>query len=200
MSFNPQNHHRKSLHLKYYDYSKHGAYFVTICTYQNQHLFGRIRAEEMQLSSSGQMVSDVWNDLPNRFKDIKLDVSILMPNHFHGIVIINPRSGEPCDHPPCKARDHQNCTEGEHKVRPYKGRPNGTRADSLGRIIQAFKSITTTEYIKGVKLLGWPTFSKKIWQRDYYERVIRNDRELDEIREYIINNVLKWDLEKNQPE
>ena len=86
----------------------------------------------------------------------------------------------------------------EHKVRPYGAR--GTKKGTIGRIIQAFKSITTVEYIKGVEYKNWPSFEKKLWQRNYYDRIIRSDEELCRIREYILNNPLKWEFDRNNPE
>ena len=82
----------------------------------------------------------------------------------------------------------------EHKVRPY-----GTHTDSLGRILQAFKSITTNAYIRGVNQSGWPPFMGRLWQRNYYERVIRDEKELAAIREYILNNPIKWADDENNP-
>ena len=117
------------------------------------------------------------------------------------IDIINNRRGESCIRPektdiktdePIKTDNH--IKTGDHKDRPY-----GTINNSIGRIIQAFKSITTHEYTIGVKQYNWPPFNGKLWQRNYYEHVIRNEHELNKIREYIINNPLKWDLDVENP-
>lgn len=85
--------------------------------------------------------------------------------------------------------------QGEHKVRPY-----GTRPDSLGRVVQGFKSKTTHEYIGGVKQMGWTPFSGKLWQRNYYDHIVRNDEELNRIREYISDNPRRWDMDRENPE
>ncbi|MDN3512246.1 MAG: hypothetical protein NG784_13220, partial [Candidatus Jettenia sp.] len=84
---------------------------------------------------------------------------------------------------------------GEHKVRPY-----GTLSNSLGRIVQAFKSVTTHEYIIGVKENSWPPFPGKLWQQNYYEHIVRNEDKLNKIREYIINNPLRWQFDRENPE
>jgi putative transposase len=195
---------RRSIRLADYDYSQVGAYFVTICTYNQASLLGEITDQGQLFTESGRMVKAVWEDLPTRFPHVELDEFIVMPNHFHGIIVIHKtthRRGESCIRPNVK---------GDHKDRPYDGgvnrggdphkRPRGTRADSLGRIIQAFKSITTVEYIKGVKQHGWPRFAGKLWQRNYYERIIRDENELDRIRNYIMNNPIRLQWDWNSPD
>jgi REP element-mobilizing transposase RayT len=89
MAYNPDIHHRRSIRLQGYDYSQSGAYFVTICTFQRQHLFGEIRDRTMQLNVVGQMVSAIWQNIPQHFSSVELDEFILMPDHLHGIIIIS---------------------------------------------------------------------------------------------------------------
>lgn len=175
---------RKTLRLPYYDYSQHGAYFVTICTQNRKCLFGNVLDDEMRLNEKGQMIENTWKDLVNRFNFVILDIYVIMPNHFHGIMVLKGR-GEP------RVRPNR---RGEPCVHP------GTNKDSLGRVIQAFKSITTNEYIKNVKTKNWPRFDEKLWQRDYFDRIIRNEYELDRIREYIVNNPLQWSIDEENPE
>ena len=105
-----------------------------------------------------------------------------MPNHIHGIIIINGR-GESCIRP--------DDSMGDHKDRPY-----GTGTNSIGRIIQAYKSITTNKYILGVKKNNWRPFPGRLWQRNYYDHIIRNEEDLFEVREYIVNNPLNWDKDE----
>src|SRR5438128_1094640 len=87
MSYQPERHHRQSLRLKGYDYSQHGAYFVTICTYKRFEVFGEIRDSEMYVSAQGEIAQAMWNTLPKRFPGIELDAFVVMPNHIHGIVV-----------------------------------------------------------------------------------------------------------------
>lgn len=133
------------------------------------------------------MIESVWQGLPKRFPNIELDEWVVMPNHFHGIITIIP-SEQKGDHKDRPYETNENPTRrGESCIRPH-----GTKPDSIGRIIQAFKSITTFEYTRGVKEHGWAKFPKHLWQRNYYEHVIRNDEELNEIRQYIRTNPENW--------
>jgi REP element-mobilizing transposase RayT len=172
------NKNRKSLRLRKYDYSQTGAYFVTICTQNKKCFFGNMVNDKMVLNDAGRMVEYVWSELPKGFPHVKLDEFVIMPNHFHGIVVF--RTGER--------------SKGEHKVRPY-----GTLPDTLGQIMQAFKSITTNRYIAGVKQKQWPPFQGKLWQRNYYEHIVRDENELNDIRKYIMDNPKKWDLDQENP-
>jgi putative transposase len=114
---------------------------------------------------------------------------VVMPNHFHGILILDDQNnigngrGEPCVRP-------ELTTKGDHKDRPY-----GTLDGSVGRIIQAFKSITTHAYIQGVNNNDWSPFPGKLWQRNYHERIIRNENELQQIRQYILDNPIQWETD-----
>lgn len=205
MRFDPEKHHRKTIRKQGYDYARPGMYFVTVCTHKRACLFGHVAQKEMVLNDAGGMVQDVWNALPARFTHTKLDEIIVMPDHIHGIInIVQPRKGESCIRPP---RDHRppDREMGDHKDRPNGDRPNGDRPNkdrpdgtlpgSLGRIIQAFTSITTHEYIIGVRRYGWRPFYRKLWQRNYYEHIIRNELELNQIRAYIRSNPAKWNTD-----
>jgi len=181
---------RLSIRLKGYDYAQAGAYFVTICTQGRACLLGDVANEEVRLSDAGKMVQEAWQALLGRLSGTELDAFVIMPNHVHGIIVI-PGRGESRIRPD----DSRQPDSGDHKDRPY-----GTTAGSLGRVIQAFKSTTTHQYVLGVRQRGWPPFRGRLWQRNYYERVIRNDRELDKIREYITTNPLKWALDRENPQ
>ena len=127
----------------------------------------------MELNDAGQMVHSAWMELPNRFPTIALDAKVVMPNHFHGIIVIKPLS-------------------------PNVGA--ATRAaPTLGAIVGAFKSITTVRYIKGVNEEKWPEFNKRIWHRNYYEHVIRHEQAFNRIRRYIELNPIKWEHNKENP-
>lgn len=240
MKYNPAIHHRRSIRLKGYDYSRPGAYFITICTQDRLNLFGKIKDHAMILNDPGQMVQSTWETLAQRFPYIDLDEFIIMTNHVHGIIVINENPGEwgmnaergvnngpndnigdhdgqrgdhkdrpSVDANPCGAKIYDNqyktiqpkiqpkttIRKGESRIRPLDPihtpdppHPNGTKDGSLGRIIQAFKSLTTYHYTIGVRQNGWEPFPGKLWQRDYYEHIIRNERELTVIRNYIRNN------------
>lgn len=170
MKYHPDIHHRRSIRLKDYDYGQQGAYFVTICSQERLLFFGEIIETKMQLNEAGEMVQIIWDNLPGRFPQLALDAFVVMPNHVHGILVINSVES-----------------------------PDNTPAPKLGTIINAFKSITTHEYIKGVRENGWKAFPGKLWQRNYYDEIIRNEVVLDQIREYIINNPGQWAMDKENP-
>jgi len=182
--YNSDIHHRRSIRLKGFNYATPGAFFVTVCTQERQCLFGEISAGKIRLSDQGRMLHDAWDELPTRFPFIELDQFVVMPNHVHGIIVLtNSTSGR---------STADGSSQGDHK-----DRPDGT--GTLGRVVQAFKSTTTHEYILGVRQHGWLPFPGKLWQRNYYERVIRNEEELQRVREYISNNPLTWETDEENP-
>ena len=157
MTYSPDIHHRRSIRLRGYDYAAFGTYFVTLCAHQRECLFGSIADGESCLNDAGLVMERLWLKLPERFPDVVLDEYVVMPNHFHGIIVISDRRGEPCVRPmlgvdePC-VRPMLDVDEprvrrqpvaigkpGDHKDRPY-----GTQDNSVGRIVQAFKSLTTS--------------------------------------------------------
>ena len=171
----PNNHHRHSIRLPGYDTSQAGAYFVTMVTQGRACLFGEVVEGEMRLNPPGQMVERWWYELNNKFPTVALGEFVVMPNHFHGVIIIN---NDPVD--------------GAEKQGAHTGAP-------LPTIIQWFKTMTTNEYIRGVKQLGWEPFAGKLWQRNYYEHIIRNDAELERIDIYITNNPANWQADDENP-
>ncbi len=185
MKYDSDKHHRQSIRLEGYDYSQNGAYFVTICTYKKQCLFGDITNSKMELSEIGAITNKCWNEIPDHFPNVLLDYFVVMPNHIHGIINI-------------VGAKHSHLAS-TNKVNPLPVnasplqplQPCGTDKGSLGAIIQNFKSVTTRKVNKVLEQQGMP-----LWQRNYYEHVIRNEDDLNDIREYIINNPLKWALDK----
>ena len=166
--------HRKSPRLSGYDYSQEGAYFVTVCVQGRQALLGEILHGEMHLNQPGFAVERWWKELESKFPSIKIDeYYVVMPNHLHGIVLITS-SPSPV-------------VQGGHAGPP------------LQRIVQWFKTMTTNNYIHGVKEHGWQPFKGNLWQRSFYEHVIRNDEALNRIREYIQTNPQRWDLDRENP-
>ena len=144
------------------------------------------------------MIHSQWLEMAKRFENIALDKYVVMPNHFHGVIfIIDDECDQPVGAPLVGA---QNGTDVRQRA--------GTRpAPTLGETVGAFKSITTNEYIRGVKQHNWPSFPGKLWQRNYgacpersrRERVIRDEDELNRIREYIIYNPVKWAEDEDNP-
>jgi REP element-mobilizing transposase RayT len=164
---------RRSIHLKHYDYSLNGLYFVTICIYQHKCLLGDIVDGVMLLNNAGRMVARQWVDLKNRFDSIVLHEFVVMPNHFHGIIeIINNPSEVHIG-----SSDEVDCSLGKK---------------TIGSIVGAFKSLSTNEYIEKVKQGSWPRFDEYFWQRNYYEHIIRDEVAYLKISEYVQFNALKW--------
>lgn len=168
---------RQSIRLQGYDYQKPGSYFVTICVQNRRCLFGEMTVgagpcarPEIVLNDIGRMVQSVWNQMPEHYSGVDIDSFIVMPNHIHGIVTIKSSPGQP------------------RGVAP-------TVALSLPQIVHRFKSFTTAQYRTGVTQNQWPSFNGSLWQRNYYERVIRNEKELFAMREYIQNNPQSWVLD-----
>jgi putative transposase len=170
MRYDPEFHRRRSIRLKGYDYSRAGAYFLTICCQNRACLLGEIVDGEMRLNASGRMVWHWVKELARKFPDIEHDEFVCMPNHVHAILI------------------HVGA---DLRVRP------GT---NLRKAVQWFKTMTTNGYIQGVRQSGWPAFSGRLWQRNYFERVIRDETELGRIRAYIAANPANWKEDAENPE
>ena len=159
MPFDPAKHHRRSIRLKGYDYSKPGGYFVTVVTQEREPFFGIIRNDEMVLNTAGEMVRRWWQGIPNKYPSVDLGSSVVMPNHIHGILLIRDTDTVSV------GADLRVCPdEGEHAGSPLPNKQN----PSLSQIVQWFKTMTTNEYIRGVKGLEWEPFQGKLWQRNYY--------------------------------
>ena len=180
MAFDPKKHHRRSIRMPEYDYSEPGAYFVTICTRRWRCLFGEISDGGMVLNDAGLMVERWWHELTRKFPAVGLDDHVVMPNHTHGIVLIGMERDE----------------RGE--LRPLPDVSMEANA-TLFSIVQWFKTMTTNYYIRGVRQHAWPPFPGKLWHRNYYEHVIRDDDSLNRIREYIRTNPERWELDRENP-
>lgn len=178
MNYNPNIHHRRTIRLQTYDYSNEGLYFVTICTHNRQPLFGQIVNDEMELNDAGRMVEKWYKECENHFNDIKCLEMIIMPNHFH--CIWYNVGADRCVCPKTCTNTPINMYPGEHTGSP------------LHRIVQWFKTMTTNEYIRGVKFCQWLPFNKRLWQRNYYEHIIRTQHSYEEIVTYILENPKRW--------
>ncbi|NES25190.1 MAG: transposase [Symploca sp. SIO3E6] len=160
--------YRRSIRLQGYDYSKPGAYFITICTNNRECLFGEIDNQQMEINELGEIVIDFWLYLPTRYPNLELDAFVIMPNHVHGILVIT----EAIEQLPQRELSQQ-------KQR---------RKMLLPKVVGYFK-MNSAKAVNQRRLSS----GRSLWQPNYYERIIRNEAELDRIRRYIINNPAKWD-------
>jgi putative transposase len=167
----PQNRHRRSIRLPEYDYTQTGAYFVTVVTYGRDCLFGAVVDGEMQLNDFGKITDKCWRAIPEHFPSVELGAYVIMPNHVHGIIIIS--------------------AVGARHASPLP--PNGPAPHSLGAIVGSFKSAVTKRIGREYNAIG-------IWQRNYYEHIIRNDHDLQRITDYIHANLLRWNDDDENPE
>jgi putative transposase len=209
MNNNRKTNNRHSTRLKNYDYSQPGFYFVTICAHEKKWLFGNVIDDQMHLNNVGNIVHTVWNTLPERFPNIKLDEYIIMPNHMHGIIAIeanqsyNPEFISQTDVPE-RFKQFMNSTwgtfyqtadppppgpVGRDKSGPYYDAP------ALSETIRTFKSASTYQ----IRKTAMPNFC---WQSSFHDSIIRRDSDLDQIRQYITTNPASWSndvLNMNEP-
>ncbi len=165
---------RRSIRLKGYDYSADGAYFITICVRDRECLLGEINDGQMILNQYGSIVRDVWGNLPDRVLDIDLDEYIIMPNHFHAIILINKS--------PESIEIHKDLDVDDIKAR---------RKMILPKVVGRFKMLTAKAINQSREIEG------SFWQRNYYERVIRNEEDCQIVRQYIVNNPVKWEMDEH---
>ena len=191
--FNPQIHHRRSLRLNGYDYSLAGLYFITICCHDKICRFGNVVNNEMVLNEYGKVAYEEWLKLSERFSNFELDVFQIMPNHMHGIVwltdvgatlaVAQTRAG--ASPAPTVAQPH---TVAQNRAGA--SRAGASPAPTVCDIVGAYKSLVANRcldiYKSKNEMMG------KLWQRNYYEHIIRNDFAYERISEYIIQNPLKW--------
>ena len=181
----PELRTRKQIRLPNYDYSGNGYYFVTICSRNREHVFRNVGAvlaparypssdtlasaqsPVSELSTCGQIIERQWLDLPNQFDHLELDEYVIMPNHVHGILILNNRT-------------------------PAGLRAQASSARTISHIIRSFKSRSAMEYLQFIKANNL-NVSGKIWQRSFHDHIIRNERSLNAIRKYILDNPINWE-------
>lgn len=161
---------RRSLRLGGYDYAHAGAYFVTVCTEGKVCLFGEIVRDEMEWSHMGRIVHETWVALPEHYVDVRLDAFVVMPNHVHGVIVLTESSVGA-------------------GLRPARV-PNTVR-QPLSEVVRAFKGFSARRINE---LRGTP--GKPVWQRGYYEHVIRDEDEWRRVREYIANNARRWEMDR----
>jgi len=166
MKYNSAIHHRRSIRLRGYDYTRAGAYFVTACTHARKHLFGQIAGGEMHLSAYGKIALECWQVIPEHCPHVDLDAFVAMPNQVHGILVLADDSAKPA-RPPTQERF---------------GKPV---AGSLPTIVQLYKAAVTRRINQLRNASGTP-----VWQHNYCEHIIRDQESLDRIRTYIANNTI----------
>jgi len=183
--------HRRSIRLPGFDYSQGGAYFVTICSYNRECLFGEIVDGEMRLNETGEMVASCWEELPNHFPGLTTETFIVMPNHVHCVVMFE---NDPPDVGATHASPSGHVRPGVGATHASPSWENGPKKRSLGAVIGSFKAAATRHINKNSQTPGLP-----VWQRNYHEHVVRDEEELAIILEYIENNPLKWELDEEHP-
>ena len=178
MKFDPKRHHRRSIRLQKYDYAQPGGYYVTIVTFQRDLLFGEIVNEEMNLKDHGRVVDECWCAIPEHFPNLELGMYVVMPNHVHGIIVI-------------RAGDISSARRGTIYRAPTEkfGKPV---IGSIPTIIRTFKASVT-------RRLGREFNVTNIWQRNYYEHVIRDQEDWERIHDYIESNPAMWENDEENP-
>jgi len=208
-------HHRKSIRLKGYDYSQAGLYFITICTHQRECLFGTIEHDEMQLNDIGIVANTCWMDIPKHFPNAVLHAHIIMPNHVHGIIeltmdgdvgvvgdvgdvgIVGAENFLPLQsETPLPTHTPQSSVRAEDFLPqpPKRHEFQQMIPRSIGSIVKGFK-IGVTKWCRNTLTEEFPS-QRIVWQRNYYEHIIRNQQAYDTISEYILNNPKKWEEDK----
>ncbi len=192
MKYNPAIHHRRSIRLPSYDYSQPGAYFITLCTTQKQCWFGQIHDGQMHINQLGKIVQTEWLKSAKMRPNLRLDEWIVMPNHLHGIVwIVESEHQQKSNSSPvllaeanCRDLSNESSKQSFHR-----------KANSLGSFIGGFKASVTKQINQFRKNTSIP-----IWQRNYYESIIQDERALDSIREYIQQNPQRWGEDPDHPQ
>ncbi len=200
--YDPERHHRRSIRLAGYDYTGQGAYFVTLCTHEREPLFGQVVAGEMVLNEWGAIVQQCWQAIPHHFLHTRLDEFVVMPNHVHGIIWIVDDVGVGASSSGVPGASGMGEMVGATHASPLPGvgrtasdAPCGPKRGSIGAIVGSFKSAVTKRINEARGTPGAP-----LWQRNYYEHIIRNDRALALIRRYIRENPQRWHLDRYNPD
>jgi putative transposase len=221
MPCDPNKHHRRSIRLPGYDYAQEGAYFVTIVTAQRQCLFGDVVEVAVRLSPLGMVAAACWQAIPQHFPGVEIDVWVIMPNHVHGIIVL---PGSAAVDGGSVAHTSASVSVGAQRVRANRvGAPVGAQhaaplppiapgpaiatppvvptpdvprvaPGSLGAIVRSFKSAVT----KQAREMAWMP-DVPLWQRNYYEHIVRNERQLERLRRYIDENPGRWQLDHENP-
>jgi putative transposase len=187
MAYDRNTHHRRSIRLAGYDYASSGAYFVTICVQGGECLLGKVVDGEMQLNEWGQIAAEAWEWLDEQYSYVSLDVWVIMPNHMHGIIVIRDADAQG------DVGRNNVAGRGGSRTAPTDGVP--TKRKPLGRLVGAFKTVSTKRINQLRDMPGVP-----FWQRNYWEHIIRDEEALNRIREYIQNNPARWAEDQLHPD
>ena len=158
---------KKSIRYPGHAYSEPGTYFVTVCTQDRRRLFGYVDESQMRPNDVAAMVQEVWKQMPSRYPGVKLDAMIVMPDHFHAIVMMGTN-------------------------------PIAKSLPRLGTVIKDFKGQSTIRYFDQVRIGNWPPVNRRLWQLKYFDRIVRNEKELENIRWYIETNPVRWWSRRNE--
>jgi putative transposase len=180
MAYDSKQHHRRSIRWFAYDYAQAGAYFVTVCSEDHVCLFGSVIGATMQLNAVGYVAQECRRQIPGHFENVELDTFVVMPNHVHGIIVIH---------------DAMIPHVGATHASPLRNAPNGPKPRSVGTIVGSYKS-AVSKRINEVRA----TPGRTLWQRNYYEHVIRGEQQLSRIRRYIEDNPAHWTLDHENPQ
>jgi putative transposase len=184
MKYNPGIHHRRSIRLKRHDYAQAGEYYVTLCVKNRECLLGEIFQDQVKLSPIGEIAKACWKEIPQHFSNAGLDEFVIMPNHIHGILSL---------------KEHAHDLVGVEYIQPQRGGPRQKRNEyqhvipkSVGSIVRSFKGAVTRK-CRQKELAGFR------WQSGFYEHVIRNAKDLERIRRYILENPVNWNADDEHP-
>ena len=170
MKYGPAKQRRRAIRLRDYDYTTPGSYFVTITAVDRTCLFGDITDGEMRLNDAGRIVQTVWRELPSHYPHVPPDAYIVMPNHIHGIIVLSDRNDVGAGFKPAPTRH------------------------GIPEIVRAFKTFSARRINE---MRCTPRVS--IWQRNYFEHIIRSEESLNRIRQYILDNPARWDFDRENP-
>jgi putative transposase len=205
--FDPKIHHRRSIRLKEYDYAQAGGYYITIVAWQRKCLFGEVVNGDVRLNKYGKIIETCWQEIANHFQNVELGAFIVMPNHFHGIIYIVERRGAV---PAPRNRQTENNFEELQKIKNRElnapensnlstnrgGETPPLRRPTLGQMMAYFKYQST----KRMNVLSNTGVITKLWQRNYYEHIIRDEQDLQNKTEYIQANPLLWEQDDENPD
>ncbi len=176
MGYDPYRHHRHSTRLKEYDYSSEGAYFVTVCVEHRECLLGQVIDGDMTINDWGRVVEDAWKEVAEHWPAVELDAFVVMPNHFHGIVILHTEA------------------DGTGKEGGGTLPLQSVAGPTLGAVV-AYWKYQTSKKINQIR----QTPGLRLWQRNYYDRIIRSEQMLDKARHYVACNPARWAEDTNNP-
>lgn len=201
MNLNPSLPHRRALRIPEFDYSQPGAYFVTIVAQDRKSIFGKAIDGEVVLNDVGKMVKEVIDQIPEHYLGVNVELFVIMPNHVHLLFLIYDVAAGPRDGVVADPRD--GVVAGPRACQSDQiddGQPRGVDPTknklSLPEVVHRIKSLTTHRYSIGVMEKGWSRFENRLWQQNYYEHIIRNERDYQAIYEYILANPMNWEQDE----